>query len=78
MILSFDDLGNIKEKEELKLYHLSEFNFNSCNKYSNENDFDDLLKSQNYKNKINFTNSILSLPERKWYSELIELSDKFK
>ena len=78
LILSFDDLNNIKEKEELKLYHLSEFNFNSCNKYSNENDFDDLLKSQNYKNKINFTNSILSLPERKWYSELIELSDKFK
>jgi len=78
LILSFDDFQNKNIMEEIKLYHLTEFNFNSCNKNSNENDFDDLLKSQNYKNKINFTNSILALPERKWYSELMQLSDKFK
>ena len=78
LILSFDDFQNKNIMEEIKLYHLTEFNFNSCNKNSSENDFDDLLKSQNYKNKINFTNSILALPERKWYSELMQLSDKFK
>ena len=78
LILSFDDFDMNFNKDELQLYHLNEFNFNPENKYSNEKDFDDILQSQVYKNKINFTNLILSLPERKWYSELIELSDKFK
>ena len=78
LILSFDDFDMNYNKDELQLYHLNEFNFNPENKYSNEKDFDDILQSQVYKNKINFTNLILSLPERKWYSELIELSDKFK
>ena len=77
LILSFDDFeggGGV----EFQMYYLNEFNFNSDNKYSKEKDFDDLLQGQVYQNKINFTNLILSLPERKWYNELIELSDKFK
>ena len=79
LILSFDDFDNKgKNEEEFQLYYLKEFNFNSDNKYSKEKDFDDLLQNQVYKNKVNFTNLILSLPERKWYGELIELSDKFK
>ena len=78
LILSFDDFELNNNKDEFQLYHLNEFNFNPENKYSKGKDFDDLLQSQIYKNKINFTNLILSLPERKWYSELIELSDKFK
>ena len=78
LILSFDDFDTNNNKDEFQLYHLNEFNFNPENKYSKEKDFDDLLQSQIYKNRINFTNLILSLPERKWYSELIELSDKFK
>ena len=78
LILSFDDFENTNEKEEFQLYYLNEFNFNSDNKYSKEKDFDDIIQSQIYKNKVNFTNLILSLPERKWYSELIELSEKLK
>ena len=78
LILSFDDFENKENKEDFQLYYLNEFYFNSDNKYSKEKDFDDLLQSQIYKNKVNFTNLILSLPERKWYTELIELSDKFK
>ena len=78
LILSFDDFDNKNNKEELQLYYLTEFNFNSDNKYSKEKDFDDIIQSQIYKNKIDFTNLILSLPERKWYNEIIKLSDKFK
>ena len=78
LILSFDDFEYNENKENIQLYYLNEFNFNSFYKYSKEKDFDDLLQSQVYKNKVNFTNLILSLPERKWYEELIELSDKFK
>ena len=78
LILSFNDFDINNNKEEIQLYYLSEFNFNSDNKYSQDKDFDNLLQSQIYNNKVNFTNLILSLPERKWYSELIELSDKFK
>ena len=78
LILSFEDFEGNTNSGEFQMYYLNEFNFNSDNKYSKEKDFDDLLQSQDYKNKINFTNLILSLPERKWYNELIELSDKFK
>ena len=78
LILSFDDFEYNENKENIQLYYLNEFNFNSFYKYSKEKDFDDLLQGQVYKNKVNFTNLILSLPERKWYEELIELSDKFK
>ena len=54
LILSFDDFDMNFNKDELQLYHLNEFNFNPENKYSNEKDFDDILQSQFYKNKINF------------------------
>ena len=38
LILSFDDFDMNFNKDELKLYHLNEFNFNPENKYSNEKD----------------------------------------
>ena len=60
LILSFDDFENNNEnKEDLKLYYLNEFNFNSYYKYSKEKDFDNILQSQAYKNQVNFTNLIL-------------------
>ena len=77
LILSFDDDDNIKD-EDIQLYYLNEFNFNSDNTYSNENDFDGIIQSPIYKNKNNFTNLLLILPERQWYKELIELSDSLK
>ena len=75
LILSFDDE---KKEEDLQLYYLNEFHFNSENKYSTEKDFDSLIQSPIFKNKINFTNLLLLLPERQWYKELIELSDLIK
>ena len=61
LILSFDDE---KKEEDLQLYYLNEFHFNSENKYSTEKDFDSLIQSPIFKNKINFTNLLLLLPER--------------
>ena len=77
LILSFDDDDNTKD-EDIQLYYLNEFNFNSDNIYSTENDFDGIIQSPIYKNKINFINLLLILPERQWYKELIELSDSLK
>ena len=77
LILSLDDEDEKKE-ENIQLYYLNEFHFNSENKFSNEKDFDGLIKSPIFKNKINFTNLLLLLPERQWYKELIELSDLIK
>ena len=75
LILSFD---GEKKEEDIQLYYLNEFNFNPQNKFSNEKDFDDILQSQVYKNKITFTNLLLILPERRWYKEIIDLSDLIK
>ena len=77
LILSFDDDKN-KEEEDIQLYYLNEFHFNPENKYSSENDFDNIIKSEDFKDKKNLTNLLLLLPERKWYKELIELSDIIK
>ena len=77
LILSFDYDDNTKD-EDIQLYYLNEFNFNSDNIYSNEKDFDGIIQSPIYKNKINFTNLLLIFPERQWYKELIELSDSLK
>ena len=78
LILSFDDIESINNKNDIQLYYMTEFNFNAENKYSSEKDFDDIIKSKNFFDKNNFTNLILSLPERKWYNELIEFSEKLK
>ena len=77
LILSFDEDENQNE-DDIELYYLNEFNFNSNSKYSSSKDFDDLIQSEIFKNKINFTNLLLFLPERKWYKELIELSELIK
>ena len=74
-ILTFNDE---KKEEDIELYYLNEFHFNSENKYSTSKDFDVLLQSPIFKNKINFTNILLLLPERQWYNEVIELSDLIK
>ena len=76
LILSFDD--DDTKDEDIQLYYLNEFNFNSDNIYSNEKDFDGIIQSPIFKNKVNFTNLLLILPERQWYKELIELSDSLK
>ena len=76
LILSFDDEEN--KDEDIQLYYLNEFNFNPENKFSSEKDFDGIIQSKIFKNKINFTNLLLLLPERRWYKELIELSDTLK
>ena len=75
LILSFD---GEQKMEDIQLYHLNEFNFNSQNKFSDEKDFDNLLQSEIHKNKVNFTNLLLNLPERRWYKEVIDLSDLIK
>ena len=76
LILSFDDIEN--KEEEIELYYLNEFNFNSNNEYSTGKDFDGLIQSKIFKNKINLTNLLLFLPERQWYKEIIELSELIK
>jgi len=78
LILSFDDFEIKNKNEDIQLYYLNEFNFNPDNIFSTGKDFDKIIQSQIYKNKIDFTNSILLLPERSWYKELIELSDSLK
>ena len=80
LILSFDDdkYKNKKDDDDIELYYLNEFNFNSDDKYSSSKDYDDLIQSKFFKNKKNFTNLLLFLPERKWYKELIQLSELIK
>ena len=75
LILSFNDEN---KDEDIQLYYLNEFHFNPENKYSSEKDFDNLLQSKKFKNKITLSNLLLFLPERNWYKELIELSDAIK
>ena len=78
LILSFDDFENKDKNEDIQLYYLNEFNFNPDNIFSTGKDFDKIIQSQIYKKKIDFANLLLLLPERRWYKELIELSDSLK
>jgi len=78
LILSFDDFENKNKNEDIQLYYLNEFNFNPDNIFSTGKDFDKIIQSQDYKKKIDFTNLLLLLPERRWYKEIIELSDSLK
>ena len=60
------------------LYYFSEFHFTQKKYYSNEKDFNNLLNSQLFQNKIILTNKLLNLQERQWYKESISLSDSLK
>ena len=60
------------------LYYFSEFHFTQKKNYSTEKDFNNLLNSQIFQNKIILTNKLLNLQERQWYKESINLSDSLK
>ena len=60
------------------LYYFSEFHFTQKKYYSTEKDFNNLLNSQIFQNKIILTNKLLNLQERQWYKESINLSDSLK
>ena len=60
------------------LYYFSEFHFTQKRNYSTEKDFNNLLNSQIFQNKIILTNKLLNLQERQWYKESINLSDSLK
>ena len=60
------------------LYYFSEFHFTQKKNYSSEKDFNNLLNSQIFQNKIILTNKLLNLQERQWYKESINLSDSLK
>ena len=60
------------------LYYFSEFHFTQKKYYSTEKDFNNLLNSQIFQNKIILTNKLLNLQERQWYKESISLSDSLK
>ena len=68
------DLNKIKDD----LYYFSEFHFTQKKNYSTEKDFNNLLNSQIFQNKIILTNKLLNLQERQWYKESINLSDSLK
>ena len=78
LILSFEDFEIKNKNEDIQLYYLNEFNFNPDNIFSSGKDFDKIIQSQIYKKKIDFTNMLLLLPERRWYKEVIDLSDSLK
>ena len=60
------------------LYYFSEFHFTQKKYYSTDKDFNNLLNSQIFQNKIILTNKLLNLQERQWYKESISLSDSLK
>ena len=68
------DTNKIKDS----LYYFSEFHFTQKKFYSTEKDFNNLLNSQIFQNKIILTNKLLNLQERQWYKESISLSDSLK
>ena len=68
------DSNKIKDS----LYYFSEFHFTQKKNYSTEKDFNNLLNSQIFQNKIILTNKLLNLQERQWYKESINLSDSLK
>ena len=68
------DSNKIKDS----LYYFSEFHFTQKKYYSTEKDFNNLLNSQIFQNKIILTNKLLNLQERQWYKESINLSDSLK
>ena len=75
LILGIDD---DKQIDDVQIYYLNEFNFNPKYKCSTELEFDEIIKSHICKDKISFTNLLLNLNERKWYNEMIELSENIK
>ena len=77
--LNYNNDSNINsETNETNLYYFSEFHFTQKKNYSSEKDFNNLLNSQIFKNKILLTNKLLNLQERQWYKESISLSDSLK
>ena len=60
------------------LYYFSEFHFTQKKYYSCEKDFNNLLNSQIFQNKIILSNKLLNLQERQWYKESILLSESLK
>ena len=65
-------------KENNDLYYFSEFHFTQNKFYSAEKDFNNLLNSQIFQNKIILANRLLNIQERQWYKESISLSDSLK
>ena len=81
------DLFNLAKKnifptsensENDNLYYFSEFHFTTKGNYSSAKDFNSLLDSPIYQNKIILANKLLNLHERQWYKEAILLSDSLK
>ena len=69
---------NSENKDKCGLYYFSEFRFTQNKNYSSEKDFNNLLNSQIFQNKIILANRLLNLQERQWYKESISLSDSLK
>ena len=75
-----NDINYNSDSNKLKdgLYYFSEFHFTQKKNYSTEKEFNNLLNSQIFQNKIILTNKLLNLQERQWYKESISLSDSLK
>ena len=75
-----NELNTNMDSNKIKdgLYYFSEFHFTQKKNYSSEKDFNNLLNSQIFQNKIILTNKLLNLQERQWYKESINLSDSLK
>ena len=72
------DDNNLDNKDKYGLYYFSEFRFTQNKNYSSEKEFNNLLNSQIFQNKITLANRLLNLQERQWYKESILLSDSLK
>ena len=75
-----DDNSNIKEDNIDKdcLYYFTEFHFTQNKYYSSEKEFNNLLNSPIFQNKIKLADKLLNIQERQWYKESIYLSDSLK
>ena len=67
-----------KDKDKDGLYYFTEFRFTENKNYSSEKEYNNLLNSQTFLNKIKLTDKLLNLQERQWYKESILLSDSLK
>ena len=72
------DASNSDNKDKNDLYYFSEFHFTQNKFYSTEKEFNNLLSSQIFQNKIILANRLLNIQERQWYKECISLSDSLK